>query len=119
MTRNSAYRAAVGVAVAAAFILVWMNLAVGVIGTEDNPLNLMYGGVLGIALVGAVIARFRPPGMARVLVATAVAQAGVAVIAQVAGHFTWVLTAIYVALWLTSAWLFQSAARHGLPAPTP
>ena len=41
MTGNSAYRTG-GIAVAAAFILVWMNLAVGVIGTEDNPLNLLY-----------------------------------------------------------------------------
>ena len=39
MTGNSAYRAAVGVAIAAAFILVWMNLAVGIIGSEDNPAN--------------------------------------------------------------------------------
>ena len=41
MTGNSAYRAAVGVAVAAAFILVWMNLAVGIIGTEDNPIQAL------------------------------------------------------------------------------
>ena len=41
MTGNSAYRTG-GIAVAAAFILVWMNLADGVIGTEDNPLNLLY-----------------------------------------------------------------------------
>jgi hypothetical protein len=39
MTRNNAYRAAVGVALAAAFFLVWLNLAVGVIGTEDDPAN--------------------------------------------------------------------------------
>jgi len=58
MTDNRAYRAAVGVAIAAAFILVWMNLAVGIIGSEDNPANLMYGGVLAIGIIGAVIARF-------------------------------------------------------------
>ena len=52
MTGNSAYRAAVGVAVAAAFILVWMNLAVGIIGTEDNPAKLMYGGVLPVLRPG-------------------------------------------------------------------
>jgi hypothetical protein len=48
MTGNTAYRAAVGVAIAAVFILVWMNLAVGIIGTEDNPANLMHGGVLAV-----------------------------------------------------------------------
>ena len=43
-----AYRAAVGVALAAALLLVWMNLAVGIIGSEDNPANLMYVGVLAV-----------------------------------------------------------------------
>lgn len=41
---NSAYRAACGLAVVAAFTLVWINLAVGIIG--------------------ALIARFQPHGMA-------------------------------------------------------
>ena len=51
MTGNSAYRAAVGVAVVAAFLLIWINLAVGIIGSEDNPANLMYLGVLAIGLM--------------------------------------------------------------------
>src|ERR687893_1141155 len=99
MTGNRAYRTAVGVALAAAFILVWMNLAVGIIGSEDNPANLMYGGVLAVGIVGALVARFRPLGMARALVATALAQALVAVIALAAGWgFTLVLTGIFMAL---------------------
>jgi hypothetical protein len=59
MTGNTAYRAAVGVAVVAAFILVWITLAVGIIGSEDNPANLMYGGVLAVGLLGALLVRFR------------------------------------------------------------
>jgi hypothetical protein len=51
-----------------------MNLAVGVIGTEDDPANLMYVGVLAVGIIGAIIARFRPHGMARTLFATALAQ---------------------------------------------
>jgi hypothetical protein len=46
MTGSTAYRAAVGVAVMSAFILVWMNLAVGMIGSEDNPANPMHAGPL-------------------------------------------------------------------------
>ena len=65
LARN-AYRVAVGVALAAAFFLVWMSLGVGVIGADGDPANVMYVGVLGIGIVGAVIARFRPYGMARV-----------------------------------------------------
>jgi hypothetical protein len=125
MTPNFAYRAAVGVAVVAAFILIWMNLAVGIIGSEDNPANLMYGGVLAVAIAGAFIVRFRPHGMARVLVATAFAQALVGIIALVAGlgstGANWprvivVLTGFFAALWLVSAWLFRRAAREQTPA---
>jgi len=110
MTRNTAYRAAVGVALAAAFLLVWANGAVGIIGSEGNPANLMFAGVLAVGLVGAAVARLRPRGMARALVATALAQALVAVIALVAGmgHIL-VATAFFGALWLASAWLFRRA----------
>src|SRR5690606_34809420 len=62
---HNTYRAAVGVALATAFILVWVNGAVGVIGDEDNPANSMYAGVLAVALIGSVLARLRPWGMAR------------------------------------------------------
>lgn len=113
MTGNTAYRAASGIALAAAFILVWMNLAVGIVGTEDNPANLMYGGVLAVGIAGAVIARFQPHGMARALVAAALAQAAVAVIALAAGSgFAFILTGFFAALWLMSAWLFRKAARE-------
>ncbi|WP_437932413.1 hypothetical protein WMF37_25195 [Sorangium sp. So ce291] len=120
-TGNKAYRAAVGVALAAAFVLVWMKLAVGIIGNEENPANLMYGGVLAVGIIGAVIARFQPHGMGRAMVATALAQALVAVIAMVAGlGYTFMLTGLFVALWLTSARLFWMAAReqaHAIAAP--
>jgi hypothetical protein len=113
-TGNGAYRAAVAVALAAAFILVWISLAVGVIGSEGDPANLMYGGVLAVGIVGAVLARARPRGLARALLATASAQVGVAVIALAAGlDATLPLDAGFAALWLASAWLFRRAAREG------
>jgi hypothetical protein len=82
-TSKTAYRAAVGVALAAAFILVWLSLGIGVIGADGDRANLMYLGVLAVGIVGALVARFRPQGMARALVATALAQALVAVIALI------------------------------------
>lgn len=51
-----------------------MNLAVGLIGNEENLANLMYIGVLAVGLIGAAIARLEPGGMARVLFAMALAQ---------------------------------------------
>src|ERR687897_1390788 len=82
---NITYRAAVGIALAAAFLLVWLTGAVGIIGSEDNNANSMYIGVLGVGILGAIVARFRPHGMARMLLATALAQALVAVIALIFG----------------------------------
>jgi hypothetical protein len=117
VTGNKAYRAAVGVALTTAFILVWMNLAVGIIGSEENPANLMYGGVLAVGIMGALIVRFQPRGMARALVGTALAQVVVAVIALIAGWGSaLILTGFFVALWLTSARLFRKAAREQGPA---
>ena len=121
---NIAYRTAVGVALAAAFILDWLNLAVGVIGTSGDPANVMYVGVLAVGIIGAIIARFQPPGMARALFATALAQALVAVIALIFGLGSSLsppveilaLNGFFVALFVGSAWLFRYAAREQTPA---
>jgi hypothetical protein len=71
---NRAYRFAAGLTVATGVVLVWVNGAVGLIGSEDNPANLLYGGVLATGLGAAAIARLRPHGMARALWVTAAAQ---------------------------------------------
>ena len=121
MTDNAAYRAAVGVALAAAFILVWISLAVGVIGTERDDANLMYGGVLAVGIIGAIIARFQPDGMARALFATALAQALAAVIALLAGLGSprsgpgeiLIPNGFFVALFVGSALLFRRASASG------
>jgi len=119
-TANSAYRFAVGVALAAAFILIWVNGAVGIIGDASNDANTMYFGVLAVGIIGAIIARFQPQGMARALYATALTQTAVAVFALSAGlgsaapiwpRDIFLLTGFFVALWLLSAWLFRNAAR--------
>jgi hypothetical protein len=50
---NTAYKSAVGLALAAAFILIWVNGAVGIIGAARNDANMMYGGVLAVGSIGA------------------------------------------------------------------
>jgi len=63
LSDNLAYQAAAAMAVGTGFLLVWANLAVGLIGNEDNPLNLLYVGVLAIGFLGAIFARFRTRGL--------------------------------------------------------
>lgn len=121
---NIAYRAAVGVALAAAFLLVWISLAVGIIGHSGDLANSMYVGVLAVGIIGAIIARFQPHGMARALFATALAQTLVAVIVLIFGlGLPWSppveilgLTGFFVALFVGSALLFRHAAREQPPA---
>jgi hypothetical protein len=121
MTNNTTYRVAVAVALAAAFMLIWGNLAVGLIGSEDEPANLMYFGVVAVGVIGAFIARFQPQGMARALFATALAQVLVAVIALIAGLGAPAsgpleilgLTGFFATLFAGSGLLFRKAAQEG------
>lgn len=121
---NTAYRGAAGVALAAGFLLVWVNGAVGIIGDEANDANMLYLGVIAVGIVGALLARLRPHGMSRALVGTAVAQMLVPVVAIFAGlggdgpGWPWdvvVLTGFFSALWLLSAWLFRNSANPPIP----
>ena len=115
-----AYRIAAAVAIGAAFLLVWISLAVGIIGSEDHPGNMMYAGVLALGIGGAFSADFKPRGMARATAAMAVATVLVGVIALSAGwgagSENWpqvivVLNGFFATAWLLSAWLFRKATR--------
>ena len=130
LATRSARRIAVGSALATALVLLWVIGAVGLIGVEGDPYDRVYGGVIGVGIIGAVIARFRPRGMARAMVAAALAQALVAVIALIIGkQYSPVssvveilgLNGFFVVLWLVSARLFIRAAlaqeSESVPSP--
>jgi hypothetical protein len=113
------YRLASAVAISAAFLLIVVNLAVGFLGSEDNPANLMFFGVLVVALTGSSLARFRPVGMMKAMIAAAAAQVFVGLTALIAGlgsagsHGIYEValgTSLFATLWLVSAWLFRRAA---------
>lgn len=119
---STAFRLGAGLAIVTGFLLVWVNLAVGIIGSEDNPVNLIYAAVLGTALVGAIAARFRARAMARAMAATAAAQIAVTVAALLAGWGRWeppgaigilALNLAFAGLWAGSAALFGKAAGNG------
>lgn len=115
---NWAYRAGAAVALATAFLLTWINLAVGIIGNENNPLNLIFFGVIAAALVGSIAVRFRADGMARAMTAAAAIQALIGVGVFIADASATeppgrigllILIEFFAGLWLVSAWLFQKA----------
>lgn len=113
LSGNTAYRAAFGLAVVGGFVLVWINLAVGIIGSEDERANLLFVAVLLVGIIGAILARFEPRGMARALMATTLAQALVAVIALFLGSMEGaLLSGFFAAVWLGSSTLFGKAATE-------
>jgi hypothetical protein len=115
------YRAGAVLALAAAFLLVWMNLAVGIIGDEGNPANAMYIGVLVVGLGGAIVARFQARGLSLAVGGAALAVAIVAAIALVFrlgepanGPLQMAaLHGFFVMLFALSALLFRQAAQSG------
>ena len=117
------YRIAIGFALFTGLFLIWTNLAVGIIGAEDNPANLMYFGVPVVGIIGAFIARFRPQGMALTMIWMALAQALATGIALTNGMHRPVSSAIhalgvngfFIALFVVSAFLFWYAARRETP----
>lgn len=119
-TSHTAYRAAVGVALTAAVLLLWANGAVGITDSAADP---VYAGVPAVGILGAIVARFQPFGMARAMFATALAQASVGVIALVAGMVPTYnsafeilgITGFFAVLFVGSALLFREAARREHP----
>jgi hypothetical protein len=82
---NITYKAAVFIAILVVFLLFWINAAVGIIGNENNPANLMYFTVILVGMIGAWFFRLRPRGMAITMVACSLTMLGV-------GLFGWQLS---------------------------
>lgn len=103
---------AVASAVGVALFLVWVNLAVGVVGEVETWGRLMVFMVVIVEIVGTAIARFKPQGMVYTLVAAATAQMLVALIAQIGGlGNTYLINGFFAVLWLGSASLFYAVAQ--------
>ena len=114
---RKAFTAGAILAVLTGLLQAWINLAVGVIGSEDNPANLIYAAVIAVALLGALLARFEPRGMARAMAAAGAAQLLAFAIALAAGlGFTGPITILFTGLWLVAAWLFRRAATGAVSA---
>lgn len=118
---SSAYKCAIGIGVVTGLLLIWINGAVGIIGNENNPANLMYFGVLAIGMIGAIISSFRASEMSRTLILMAIAQMLVPMIAL---HFAkpeitvdpgligvFAINAVFAFFWLSSAMMFRRSIK--------
>lgn len=116
-TSRTAYRFAMSIALIAACLLIWLSLGVGIIGKDGDPANMMYFVVIAIGIIGTIISRLRPTGMARTLLAMALAQGLIALIALITGlGLPWsglaeitLLNGFFIVMFVGSAWLFKRA----------
>lgn len=112
-TRNSdpVFRLGVALAVLTAFLTIWINLAVGI---AKSDIGVFFIPPL-IALTGSAIARFRPRGMAPVMLCAAIAQLPAAIVVD-PKPATWPLTLIFATMWIGAAALFRRAGDDSVIA---
>lgn len=124
VTRKSGetvYRVATGFALFTGLFLIWVNGAVGIIGSENNEINTLYYLVIFVGIIGAFLARFKSQGMSLTLFSMAVAQAIIAVIAlftgmaEVPGGSVYEIIAVngfFIMLFVVAGLLFRYAAQE-------
>ena len=120
MTSTTTYRLALAVAVGTVLFLLLGIGALGVIGS-GGPADRVYLAVPVVLLLGSIVARLRPGGMAVTMLATAATQVLAPVVAFAAGLEGTEgasvldvvgLTGMFAGLFLLSAWLFRRSARQ-------
>ena len=114
------YRGGIALAVLAGFVLIWSNLAVGILGNEENDANLLFFLVPIVAIAGSALARFRAGGMAATMVCAGLVLLAVPVVAYTLRigdaatltRFDYpVFLGLFAAMWFGSAGLLRRAGR--------
>ncbi|MBN2093883.1 MAG: hypothetical protein JW740_00700 [Candidatus Zambryskibacteria bacterium] len=116
-TRSKMYRVAFGVGSAGLLLLGWVSGAVGIIGSENNPVNLMYWGIPLVMIIGLVVSRLRPGGMAYTLFVAALVQLLIPIAALIISpNVSWggagvigvfILNSIFAVTFIISGLLFR------------
>lgn len=121
--KSTTYRLAIGLAIGTGFFLFMSNLAVGIVGSDDNSFNALYLLVLAVLFLGLIISRYKPLGMSWALFATALAQLAVTIFAYITGQqhapgsSVYEIVAVngfFLVLWLASGVLFRQAAKRSV-----
>jgi hypothetical protein len=120
---NFAYRLAMVLALATTFLMIWANLAVGLIGSGANAGNIMFAAVVFIVIAGSLLSGFKAAGMELVMYTASFSLVLLAIVALLIGvqHYPGSSTievlgvsGFFAGLYLVAGALFRYAATHTL-----
>jgi len=98
-------------AIGVAFLLLWANLAVGLVGGEHAPVNALWTVLVLVAAASACWVRWQPRAMVKVLLAIALTQALIAAAAYGIVGASALPALVLASVWLLPAGLYAWAAR--------
>jgi len=119
---NVAYWIAAALTFATAFLMVWANLAVGLIGSGPNLGNLIYMLVPAAAIFGTFLSNFNPSGMERTMYVTTLLLVVVTLVAFLANMDEYpsssatdilAVSGFFAMLFIVSGLIFRFAAQQG------
>lgn len=114
--RNAPHRSGIGIAALGSFLTVWINGAVGMLGSEDEPTNLVFIALVGVAIVASLLVWFRPSIMRWIMAALSAGQFAVGIAAglwTMPGHaIEWGVLSFFALIWGTSAACFHAANQR-------
>ena len=114
---KASYRWAMALAALGGFAVIWVNLAVGIVASEDNDYNSVFFLIILATVAASVVARIQAGAMAKILPVTGIALLVALGVGQFLGsdefHDTriaeWVGVSVFASLFALSAVLFRRA----------
>ena len=117
------YRWAMALAALGGFAVIWVNLAVGIVASEDNDYNLVFLAIILATVAASAAVRIRPGAMAKILPVTAAALLIALGVGQWLGSdelpdtriVEWIGVTVFAGMFALSAILFRYAGAKTDP----
>lgn len=114
--RSAPHRMGIGIAAIGGFLTVWINGAVGMLGSEGEATNLAFIAMAGVAAVLSFLVWFRPSSMRWIMTVLSAGQFAVGVAAgfwTMPGHaIEWGVLAFFALIWGAAAACFHAANQR-------
>lgn len=117
ITSNRFSRAGGFFAILAGSLVFWSNLGIGMIGNRGDTVNLLFGLVLLIAIIGAWLSSLHRHVLPAAMLAAGTVQCAIGLLGGIWGSDFWggVFTILLSALWWIAGLLYAIEAKHRGP----